>query len=150
YGPHAPGTVAQIAQVVARPPGTHCSLSLDWEFVANETLGGTINDFLSIDVVNDTTNALITNVGFVYVGVSPGAPPLVNVPGGASGATWVPNQSDAAGNGVPAPAGFKRAWVDLSGVAVGTSMRIEISVGNDTPSNVFQNSTAFVDNVRLS
>ena len=150
YGPHAAGTCAQVRQVVTRPLGQFCSLSVDWEFLPNETLPVQYNDFLSIDVINNGSNALIANVVYIDTGIGAGAPPYTNVPGaGAGQLTYVPNQSTAVGaTGNQAPAGFKRALVDLSGVAVGTAMRIEISVGNGFDN--FAGSSALIDRVRLS
>jgi hypothetical protein len=150
YGPHAAGTCGQITQVVLRPNGAFASFEIDWEWLPSEALPSPFNDFMSIDLVNDVTNALITNVVFIDTGTNAGAPPYTNVPGAGAGLlTYVPDQSTVFGaTGNQAPAGFKRAWVDLSTIPAGTPIRIEISVCNESDSVV--DSRAYVDNVRLS
>ncbi len=149
-GPHVAGSCGQMVQVVTRPPTPKCSLSIDWEFLPGEILPSPMfNDFLSIDVIHDVSNALLASVVFIDTGLTAGTVPYANVPGAATGTlTYVPNQSTiyyASGN--QAPAGFKRAYVDLSAVPVGTAMRIEISVANGGDGNIV--SRAYIDNVRL-
>jgi hypothetical protein len=151
HGPHCWNCGGQIRQVVTRPPGEFCSLSLDWDFLPTEdAYPGFYNDFLSIDVVHGLTDTLIANVVFIDTGTTAGTPPYTNVPGAAQGQlTWVPDQSTAFfTSGMPAPVGPKRAIVDLSAVPVGTPMRIEIFVGNVGDSYI--PSKAYIDRVVLS
>jgi hypothetical protein len=152
HGPHCWNCGGQVRQVVTRPPGEFCFLSLDWDFLPQEdAYPGFYNDFLSIDVIGGvTTETLIANVVFIDTGWTAGAIPYTNVPGAGSGQlTWVPNQSTAYWtSGMPAPVGPKRAVVDLSAVPVGTQMRIDIFVGNVGDSYI--PSKAYIDNVVLS
>ncbi len=150
FGPHAPGTCGQITQLVTRPVGPFCGFRVDWEFLPNESLpAATFNDYLSIDIVNNATNALIANVVFIDTGTTAGTPGYTNVPGAGAGVlTWVPNQATLTGaTANQAPAGFKRAHVDLSSVPAGTVMRVEISVANVGDTAV--SPRAYIDNVRL-
>ena len=58
YGPHGWNSGGQVRQVVTRPPGEFCSLSLDWDFLPTEdAYPGFYNDFLSIDVVDGAHRA---------------------------------------------------------------------------------------------
>src|SRR5262245_61466134 len=151
WGPHGWNMVGAARQTVARPAGQFCSLSIDWEFLPVEALPSPMfNDFMSIDVIHDLTNTLITNVVYVDTGATAGLIPYTSVPGAGLGVlTWVPNQSTASPltTGLHAPAGFKRAVVDLSAVPVGTPMRIEIAVGNVGDACV--SSRAYIDRVRV-
>jgi hypothetical protein len=151
YGPHGWNNTGQARQTVVRPAGQFCVLSIDWEFLPGEPVPQAFyNDFLSIDVINATTDALIRNVVYVDSGFTAGNPPYTNVPGaGAGQLTWVPNQSlqfpFTTAN--PAPAGLKRAIVDLSMVPVGTAMTIEINVGNGGDAE--GPSRAYIDRVEI-
>ncbi len=150
WGPHAPGTVGQVTQTVQRPNGAYCGLFIDWEWLPVEALtGGIYNDFISIDVVDANTNSLIQNVLFLDTGRLAGVPPYTNVPGAAAGVpTWVAPLASFLASGVHAPAGYKRAFADLSAVPVGTSMRIEITLGNG--GDPAAPCSAYIDNVRLT
>ncbi|HYC76012.1 MAG TPA: hypothetical protein VEI02_00150, partial [Planctomycetota bacterium] len=152
HGPHCWNCGGQVRQYVVRPAGERCFLSLDWDFLPTEdAYPGFYNDFLSIDVVHGVTESLIANVVYIDTGMTAGAIPYTNVPGAAGGQiTWLPPQSIVfpGTTATPAPAGPKRAVVDLSSVPVGTSMRIDVFVGNVGDSYI--PSKAYVDNVVLS
>jgi hypothetical protein len=151
YGPHGFNNTAQANSFVTRPPGQFCSLSVDWEYLPGEPLPHPVyNDFMSIDVINNLTGTLIANVVYIDSGITAGTPLYTNIPGAAAGQlTWVPNQSTVFPFMIanPAPAGAKRASVDLSAVPVGTPMTIEINVGNGFDSE--GPSRAYIDRVVL-
>jgi hypothetical protein len=147
YGPHGWNSGGQVSQVVTRPPGEFCFLSLDWEFIPLEdAYPGFYNDFLTIDVISATN----TNVVFIDTGMTAGTLPYTNVPGAAGGQlTYVPPQSTVMfPTAMPAPIGPKRAIVDLSAIPVGAPMTIEIFVGNVGDSYI--PSKAYIDRVVLS
>src|SRR5688572_2307417 len=59
YGPHGWNSGGHVWQVFTRPPGEFCSLSLDWDFLPLEdAYPGFYNDFLTIDVINSSTDTL--------------------------------------------------------------------------------------------
>jgi hypothetical protein len=151
YGPHTFG-VAQVKQTFVTPSFYDIGISIDWEFVLTETIGSSYNDFASIDII-DMGGGLVANVLFVNSGYSGGTPPppFTNVPGaGAGSIAWVPNQTIFATqiDGNPAPAGFKRAYVDLSSLLLpGTAYSLEITVANAV--DAVSAPTLLVDNVRL-
>src|SRR5262245_2401569 len=67
YGPHGWNSGGQVSQVVTRPPGEFCFLSLDWEFIPLEdAYPGFYNDFLTIDVIS----VINTNVVFIDTGTT--------------------------------------------------------------------------------
>jgi hypothetical protein len=93
----------------------------------------------------------VKNVVFADLGSGMTPDPYTNVPGAAGGQIpWVPNQTALVNpwDHNPAPAGFKRAWVDLTGlVTTGQTLRLEISVGNG--GDTLLHSIALIDDVRL-
>ncbi len=150
YGPHTSG-VAQVKQIFSVPNHQNIGLSVDWEFINAESPTTTSYfDFASIDVI-DPLGALVANVLLVCAGNPAASPPFTNVPGAGAGAiAWVPNQTalpyQSAYN--PAPAGFKRAFVDLTGLMLpGTSYSLEITIANWGDSSL--GPQLLVDNVRL-
>ncbi|MCI0587947.1 MAG: hypothetical protein L0323_14035 [Planctomycetes bacterium] len=149
HGPHAAGTVGQVAQTFVRPAGATCTITVDWEFIPLEFLPSPgSNDFLSIDVIDTVPGTLVANVVFIDTGTLAGVPAYTNVPGAGAGVLrYVPNQAAGVpfGSGNHVPAGFKRAWADLSAVPAGTLLTVAISVGNALDTAV--DSVAYIDTV---
>jgi hypothetical protein len=143
---NASGTTGEVRQSFVRPPGAYCALSADWDFITGE-LPLFSNDVLII-TVRDQANTVVATVMSVSSAFVPGI--NVNVPGGA---VSIPNQAtlypSATAN--PAPAGFKRAWVDLSSLTTaGTTYEVVIQVANGTGMVNTSNPVAYVDNVLLT
>ena len=148
YGPHSTA-VAQVKQTFNTPNHQSIGISIDWEFILTEGIGSSFNDFASIDIVT-LGGGLVANVLFVDSGYLAGTPGYTNVPGAGAGTiSWVPNQvSYGTGGSNPAPAGFKRAYLNLTGMlAPGTAYSLQITVANAIDSIGIP--TLLVDNVRL-
>ena len=154
HGPHD-GDVAQVGQNFLRPAGPRCTLTVDWDFALGENANQSFYlDILSIDVIDPSDDSLVANVVFIDSGAGT-SDSYTNVPGASAlEVPWVPQQMRLAPEiglaGVsPAPAGYKRAYVDLSSSTMpGATYRIEITVGNNNDIDV--PSVAYIDNILLS
>jgi hypothetical protein len=151
HGPHT--GVAKVSQNFTVPPHEYFALSVDWEFIQVENTPSSYNDFVSIDILTQaiTGPVLVANVLYVDTGHSGGTPDAyTNAPGGGAGElAFVPNQTihGASGDENPAPAGFKRAWIDLTGIVnAGSWYTLEISIGNGGDDQYFGH--FLIDNVR--